>query len=237
MFYVGITLNENDRRLLIIFLIFLLVLFIILGLVGMGIRLLFKKQGKRVDSFLHDPVVYRVISSPEHLKKYGKKKNAQLFVREASPAILIGLALLAFYVVYSSITGEWAVNHFERFSTVFYAYDWNDESIYVTLWGMRLLNEWPPLIHAPYLEASYWASYAIVPLFLVFLVYYLVAAMAYLSRALTLRSRMRTVYEKTLEGYNFYDALKGDKEKALASEAAKAEIKQEEAAASSEQKS
>ena len=61
--------------------------------------------------------------------------------------------------------------------------------------------------------------------------------MAYLSRALTLRSRMRTVYEKTLEGYNFYDALKGDKEKALASEAAKAEIKQEEAAASSEQKS
>ncbi len=236
MFYVGITLNENDRRLLIIFLIFLLILFILVGLIGMGVRLLFKKQGKRVDSFLHDPVVYRVISSPDHLKRYGRKKNAQLFVREASPAILIGLLLLAFYLVYSSISGEWAVNHFERFSTLFYVYDWNEESIYVTLWGMRLLNEWPPLIHAPYLDSSYWASYVIVPLFLIFITYYLVASMAYLSRCLTLRSRMHTVYEKTLEGYNFYDALKGDKEKALASEAAKAEIKEEQASAN-EQKS
>lgn len=232
---VGITLNENDRRLLVIFLIVLLVLFIILGLVGMAIRSLFISQGKRVDNELHDAVVYRVIGSPEALKKYGRKKNAQLFVRQSSPAILIGFFLLAFYLVYSSISGEWAVDHFSRFGTLFYEYDWEDESIYVTLWGMRLLNEWPPLVHGPYLDPEYWASYVIVPLLLVFVVYYLVASMAYLSRTIMLNRRARSVYEKTLEGYNFYDALKGDKEKALASEAAKADIKKEEEA--KEQKS
>ncbi len=227
-FLAGITLSENDKRLLVIFLVIVLVVFILIGLLGMLVRSLFRHEGVKIDDEVHDAVVYRVVASPDELRVYGEKKNRRVYMKEMTPPFLIGLGLLLFYIVYSAAIGDFSINHFDRFSTLFYVYDWNDPDIYVNLWGMNILNEWPSLIHAPYLDGQYWASYLTIILFAVFLVYFLYVSMAFLARSVYLRRRCRSVYEKTLEGYNFYDALKGDKEKALSSEKAKSDILKEE---------
>jgi len=205
--FIEVSMSDNDRKLLIVLMIILVLLFILLGLIGMLIRFTMQQQAKRIDTFMHDPVVYRVLADPEHFRKYGYRVNNRLLYHQALvPFILAGVSLV-FYIIYATVTGGWAEDFFGHCSTLFFTWKWNDPAIYANFWGITLLTRWPDLQSAPAPEAVYWASYILVPLWLTSIVYYLVVIQAYFARFLMINRRSRTIYEKSLEGYNFYSTM------------------------------
>lgn len=208
-FLVGISLNESDRRLLIALLIVALVVFLLLGALGMLIRYVTGKMSRRMDYEIHDAVVYRVIQTPEQLKKYGNAKNNQLFFRQSSPAILIALGSLLFYIVYSLCVKKWDTDFFGQFGTLFYHFDWGNPNNYAQVFGLTLLAKWPDLLSSPTLHGEYWGAYVLVPLWLIAITYYLLMCQAYMARLFLLRKRTHTVFEKSLDDFNFFDDVKG----------------------------
>ncbi len=205
---VGITLNDSDRRLLIALLVVALIIFLLLGCIGMLMRYVSGRMSRRMDYEIHDAVVYRVIQTPEQLSKYGRAKNRQLFWKQSSPAVLIALASLIFFLLYSGITSEWGANHWKNFSSLFYQFDWGNEDNYATVFGVTLLAKWPDTIATPTWVSSYWASYVLVPLWLISIVYYLVCVQGYIARAFLLNKRTHSIFEKNLDDFNFFDDVK-----------------------------
>ncbi len=206
--FVSVTLNDSDRRLLIILLVIALIVFLLIGALGMLIRYLNKRMSRRMDYEIHDAVVYRVIQTPEQLSKYGRAKNRQLFWKQASPAYLIAIASLIFYIAYSLICKNWKEDYWGNFSTLFYQFDWGNPDNYANVFGITLLAKWPEAIRVPSWHNEYWASYILVPLWIISVIYYLVACQAFLARAFLLNKRTHTVFEKNLDDFNFFDDIK-----------------------------
>jgi hypothetical protein len=209
MSLIDISLNETDRRLLIVLLIVLILFFVLLGLLGMLIRWISIEFAKRMDYELHDVVVYRVIQDPRSLRKYGLIKNNRVLFKQAIAPFIIAFVSLILYLVYSSVTGQWAEDHFTEFSTLFFNFNWSDPKIYANFWGMTLLTRWPDWIPSagPMWVSDFWASYLLVPMWLVSAVYFAVDIQAFVARLVMLERRCRTVFNKSLDGYNYYDTV------------------------------
>lgn len=207
-FLVEFALNENDKRLLIILLFILVFLFIIVGMIGMLIRFITIKFGRRMDYEVHEAVVYRVISSPEQLKKYGNIKNNRYLVRTSVIPFLIALFSLLMWVVYSIVYGIWTRDYFAEFSTLFYNFDWGNPDNYVNFWGLTLLAKWPEAVSTPTWINEYWGSYILVPLWLTAIIWYAIIIQGYIARALRLNKLSHSIFEKSLEDFNYFDDVK-----------------------------
>jgi hypothetical protein len=210
--FVEITMSENDRKLLIILLVLAVLVFILLGLLGMLLRYVMQRQGKRMDYYMHDPVVYRIISDPKHFRKYGIAQNHRILFREALGPFIIGAVSLAFYITYALITINvtgmgWTQDFWGQFKDLFYVWDWGNDNCRTTVWGVSVLARWPDLLSAPHWVGEHWASYILVPLWITAAVYYAIVVQAYISRGIIIARRARTIYEKSLEGYNYYDTM------------------------------
>jgi len=199
------TINEGDKRLLIVLLVFSLLFLLIIGLVGILIRFLTNRFSGRMDYEIQAAVRYRVIHTPEQLWKYGLIKNRRRFFKEASIPVLIALFSFFFWLGYSAISGIWSRNYFGEFGTIFFLWDFGDPDSYVNFWGMTLLAKVPPLISSPHLVAEYWVSYILVPLWLIAIGWYVVNIWSYVARLTLLRRRMHTIFEKGLENFNYFD--------------------------------
>ena len=209
-YYVEFALSENDKRLLFILLIVFLIIFLLLGLIGVLIRTISKVFSRRMDYEIHEAVTNRVITTPEQLKKYGRVKNNRLFFKQAIPPFIILAVSLLMYLVYSFATGIWGEDYFGHFSSLLYTWDWGNPENYAEFWGLTLLRRCPPLLNEPHFVAEYWGSYILVPLWLTAITYYLVIIQAYVARAMMLEKRSHTVFEKSLEDFNYFTDTKKD---------------------------
>lgn len=205
--FVEISMSENDKRLLIILLVIAILLFILLGLIGMLIRYIMQEQGKRIETYLSDGVRYRVVSDPEHFKKFGWKVNNRMLYKQALVPWILGAVSLLVYILFAAITNEWGRDYWGEFRTLFYQWDWGNSDNFVNVFGLHLLAKWPDLLSAPSWHNEYWISYVLVPLWLTSIIYYLVVAQAYLSRGIAISRLARSVYNKSLDGFNYYDTL------------------------------
>jgi ABC-type multidrug transport system fused ATPase/permease subunit len=206
MTFVSVTMNDSDRRLLIALLIVLLILFVILGLIGMLIRFINRKFAERMDDEIHDALYYRIIQDPKTLKRYGRAKNNRRFFKQMLPPFAIAVASVIIYVIYSAFFGNWADNHFARFGTLLIQFDWSDPSLYSQFFGLTLLSKWPTVLSYPRWVGEYFVSYVLVTMWIVAGIYWLIVVQAYAARTGMLRRRLRTVFNKSLENFNFYDA-------------------------------
>lgn len=207
-FLIEFALNDNDKRLLIVLLFILVFLFLIIGLLGALIRFITIKFGERMNYEVHDAVIYRVISTPEQLKKYGHIKNNRYLVKKSVVPFLIALVSLVVWIIYSTITGIWARDYFADFGTLFYNFDWSNSDNYATLWGMTLLARWPDVISSPTWYNELWGSYILVPLWLTSIIWYAVVIQGYLARALKLNKLAHSIFEKNLDDFNYFDDVK-----------------------------
>ncbi|MCQ2787225.1 MAG: hypothetical protein MJ199_02365 [Bacilli bacterium] len=198
-----IQLSENDKRILIALGILLILLFVIVGYIGLLVERIMKHQAKRAGTMMHDVVAAKVITNEKDFKKFGKKKNNRLFVKQSLiPMCILSVALLI-YIIYGAITRNWLLQIFdyktEGFGTLFFIWDFNDPSIYIEFFGMRIIGKWPPLISTPHWMAEAWASYIIVPCLFVGGIWYLVDVQAHIARAFRLKKLAKTVFNPTLD--------------------------------------
>lgn len=206
-----VQMSESDRRLTVIVLVIFVVLLFLVGLLGMLIRFIDKKFAYRMDAEIHEAIRYGAITDKKILKKYGMIKNFRVFYKQVIPALLVLLVCLIFWIVYSSTTGGWSIDHFSRFSTVMFNFDWSNPENFANFFGLTLPCRWPPLISSPNPVPEFWASYVIIPLFIGGLVYFFVVSWAFTVRYFQLRKRCRTVFNKSLDGYNYYDHVNAPK--------------------------
>ncbi len=218
MMKVLIQLTENDKRIIIALLLAVIIIFVLIGLAGMGIQRLMKWQGKKMDTLVHDAVITRVVADKKHLRRYGRKKNWNLFFKQAWPPLLVLIIAFLFLVIWCSVRKDFNYNLFDHnktgFSTILYLWRFGEPQYYTKVFGVTVLAEWPALLNEPHFEVDAIGSYIFVPLFLIGAIWYLVAVLAFISRRIRLYKLCTSIFEKSLEGFNVQKGF-GDQTKMI----------------------
>ena len=84
-----ILLSESDKKALIVLLVIAMVLFLIIGLLGVAVRKTMIYQGKKADNMLHDVAITHVVDTPAAFKKLGLKKKSGIHLLPTSRFTLI----------------------------------------------------------------------------------------------------------------------------------------------------
>ncbi len=181
-----------------------MVILLLAGFIGMLVRYITNKMGERIESNIAEPIKYRIIENGKDAMKYGRKKNARMFVKESTPSIIALTFVLIFWIVYSLCTlsgGGFSTNHFANFNDLFFKFDATWEKDFIGFYKLMSLSvkEYPQWVGA------HWASYIIVTIFILATTYLFIVSQAFIGRAIKLRRIIEETYKNSLKGFNFYD--------------------------------
>ncbi len=210
-----ILLSESDKKALIVLLVIAMVLFLIIGLLGVAVRKTMIYQGKKADNMLHDVAITHVVDTPAAFKKLGLKKNCRKLFKESLYPFLIAFIGLLIYLITNIATSRWNENPFVIFSELFYSFDWNAEEVWTKVFGITLLANFPPVSHRPTFILANLPFYIAAACFYVAIVYYLISCQAFISRAIMINRRASSVFEKSLEGFKASEDIKITPDKPL----------------------
>lgn len=220
-----IALSENDKRVIIAFVLIFILLFVLIGLIGMLVTKIMRAQGKTIDKMMHDIVVTGVVSDKKHFKKVAKIKSWRRLYKQARIPIIIALAATALLLVYYLITGYWDANIFgdwgapngeggKGFATLLFLWDFENCPT-TTIFGITIISDWPPLLNAPHFSVDAWGSYIFVPLIMTSIVWFFIVVQAFIARGLRIRKLAEQIYEKNLDNYNQAKALTGQNQNTI----------------------
>lgn len=182
----GLTMSESGKSMLIAFLMLFILIFIIAGYIGLIVERVMKRQAKRLDSLMHDVVAAKVVTNERAFRRLAIKKNNRLFFKQSLIGFLILLLAFIVYLINGAISKNWTPNLFdykkEGVATIFFLWNFDDPSIYINFFGMRIIGAWPPILNTPHWEVTAWASYIIFPCLLIGGCWYLVATQAHIAR-------------------------------------------------------
>ena len=198
-----IKLSENDKRVIIAIFLILILVFVLIGLIGSLIVRTMKWQGQKCDTLVSDVVTNHIVTTPTQLRNYARKKNARYFIKQAWIPILLILTGLLIIIIRDAVKQDWSYNPFntnDGFGTLLFICDF-DNAQYATIFGIKLLADWPPFI-APHFEQAALVSYFAIPPLIIGACWYLVAAQAYLARTIRAYQLSKKVFEKSLEDFN-----------------------------------
>ena len=201
-----IQLTENDKRIIFALCIAIILLFVIIGLLGSLIVRTMKWQGKKCDTLVSDVVTNHIVTTPHQLRVYARKKNRRCFLKQAWIPLILMIVAALIIVIRDAVLNNWTYNPFNidnGFGTLLFVWklEFNNSEQYTIIFGIKILAKWV-LINEPHFEVSALCSYIAVPLAVVGVAWYLVAAQAYLARTLRAIKLSKTVFEKSLEGFN-----------------------------------
>ena len=200
-----VQLSENDKRIIIAICLVLILVFVLIGLLGSLIIRTMKWQAKKCDTLVSDVVINKIITEPKHLRRYARKKNGRYFLKQAwIPVLLMTIGAIVL-VIHNCVFKNWAYNPFNKddgFASLLFLWDFSDADSYTTVFGLKVLAKWPPLLNEPHFVMDGIYSYIAIPLLIVGAIWYMIAAQAYLARAIRAWRLSKQVFEKSLEGFN-----------------------------------
>ena len=198
-----VTLSDNDKRLIFSILIVVIVVLVLIAFLGYLLFRIMRWQSRKMDTLIHDVLVYNVITDRKHLMSYGRKKNWALFFKQAYIPLLILLVAGIVLVIHNSLTNNWEYNPFstyDGFGTLFWTWKASGEFT-GTEWDI-IRFQLIVLDNEPHVVAEAWAGYVFGPLVIVGGTWYLVAVSCLLARTFMLIKRSREVFEKSLDGFH-----------------------------------
>ena len=200
-----VTLSDNDKKLIFALLLIIIVLIVLIGLLGYILFRLMKWQSKKMDTLVHDVVVYKVVTDRKHFIRYGRIKNWAMFFKQALIPLLIVILAFVVLIIHNSVTDNWAYNPFstyDGFGTLFYTWKFSGRYIGGTFirFAELVVDNYPHLIDIA------WCGYIFGPLVIIGGIWYLIASACLLARTVMLYKRSREVFEKSLEGYRQNEA-------------------------------
>lgn len=208
-----ISLSETDKRALIILVILLVVFLILIALIGVAVRKTMIYQSKRADTMMHDVTITHVVDTPKAFLNLGRRKNNRLLYRQSIPAFLLALLATIILIIGNLVNGRWGDNIFAVTGELFFAYDFDSAIVHV--FGIPLIGNWPAVIHSPEFHIENLYVYMETLFYVAAIIVEAVACQAYISRWQMLHSRARTVFSKSLDGYNASDDIKVKRDKPL----------------------
>lgn len=192
--------TENDKRFFLALALIIILLFVICGYIGMLIVRTMKWQGKKIDTLVHDAVVTKVVTNRKHLLAYGRKKNWRCFFEQARIPLLICIADIAFLLIYDAIKKDFSYNPFSMdkgFGSLFFTFE---EDGFMSWWIFAFKKY--KVTHYPTFIPEAWPGYIFCPIIIIAGVWYLVTVQCLISRTIRLQKLSKTIFEKSLEGYN-----------------------------------
>ena len=201
-----IQLSENDKRIIIALCLVLILVFVLIGILGSLIIRTMKWQGKKCDTLVSDVVTNHIVETPRQLRKYARIKNIRHFLKQAWIPIVIIIVGVLLIIIRDAIHNDWTYNPFnidDGFGTLLFIWDFKNPNYYTTIFGIKLLAEWPALIpdHPKFVPEAIFA-YIAVPCVVIGSLWYLVVAQAYLARTIRAYKLSKQVFEKSLDGFN-----------------------------------
>ena len=201
-----IQLTENDKRIIFALCIAIILLFVVIGLLGSLVVRTMKWQGRKCDTLVSDVVTNHIITTPHQLRVYAGKKNRRTFLKQAWIPIILMIVGVLIIIIRDAVLNNWAYNPFnidDGFGTLLFIWklSYNNPEEYTVIFGIKIMAKWV-LINEPHFEVAALCAYIAVPLAVVGALWYLVAAQAYLARTLRAWKLSKTVFEKSLEGFN-----------------------------------
>ena len=206
-FHTLISLSENDKRMIFSILLIVILLLVLIGVLGYALFRIMKWQSRKMDTLIHDVVVYKIITDKKHLIRYGRSKNWALFFKQAYiPLIIIAVGAIV-WIVRDIINNSWTYNPFstvDGFGTLFWTWKYSGEFTGSSIDFIRF--QIIVLDNTPHVVAEAWAGYIIGPCFIVGGLWYVIAASSLLARSFILQKRSREIFEKSLVGYRQNEA-------------------------------
>lgn len=205
-----VSLSENDKRLLIALLLVLILVFVLIGYIGMLITRIMKWQGKMLDNLVADALYTRVVTTRKHFFKYANKKNWRMFYKQSWVGILIIIVSVLVLVIRNAIVKDFSYNPFNQengFATVLFLWDFGNQDYYTTIFGIKVLSQWPGLINSPHFVLDAWASYVFVPGVIIGGLWYFWATQCFIARTIRMIRLSRTAFDKNLDNFNQNDAI------------------------------
>lgn len=197
--------SENEKRLFFVILLAIIVLLLLIGAIGYVIQRVMKFQGKKLDNYVYDAVVCRVITEDKHFKSYARRKNLQLFLKEAWIPLLIILSGIVVLIIKGSIDQKWDYNPFNRndgFATLLWVWDFENPIYYNEFFGLKLLSKWPDALNNPHFVVEAWAGYLSVPCFIVGGIWYAIVVQGLFARWIRKHQLVKDTFGKDLSKYN-----------------------------------
>lgn len=208
-FLASIQLSETDRKALIVLLILLVLIILVIGLIGMAVRATMKYQAKRADTMMHDVVKTHVVDSTKSFRRFGMRKNCRSLYRDSLYPFLVAVIGVLIWVFFNIATSQWGENVWDHFGELFFRFKTDNsqyppnDPLWVKVFGMTLLARWPEIVEGyPRFEVAHIASYIEVTLWLIAIFWYAYCCQAFIARTVRIMRRSRSVYEKSLEGFN-----------------------------------
>ena len=206
-----VSLSDSDKRLIFSLLLIVIIVVVLIALFGYILFRVMRWQSKKMDTLVHDVVVYKVITDRKHFIRYGRYKNWALFFKQAYIPLIIIIVAFIVLIIHNTITNNWAYNPFstyDGFGTLFFTWKLSGEYTGGALIKFAKLV----LDNTPHVVAEAWAGYIFGPLVLVGGVWYLVSISCLLSRTVLLYKRSKEIFEKSLDGYRQDETPKTNKE-------------------------
>ena len=216
--FILLSLSEGDKRLLFVLLLAIVLAVFIIGYLGFLLVRLMKWQGKKMDTLIHDVVVTKVITDKNHLIRYGRKKNWNLFLKQATIPLAIILFGAIILIIRNAVTRDYAYDLFSTnngFGTLFFTWKFTgdltgDANTWIRFNKLAVDNY-------PHFIASAWASYITAPCLLVGGVWYFIVTTSLVARTIKLYKRSKEVFEKSLDGFNQNEANSENKDETSSS--------------------
>ena len=200
-----VKLSETEKRVIFALVILVILVFALIAIIGSIIVKVMNYQGKKLDTAVSDVVTTRVITNKKQFFPYARKKNRQMFFKQSIVPIIILIIAAVVLLVYDIINKNFLYNPFNTtngFGTLIYTFDFKDESIYKTFFGVKVIADWPKVANTPHFVVEAWASYIFVPLAIIGGIWYLIVTQAFIARSLRMHKLANQIFEKPLDNFN-----------------------------------
>lgn len=209
-------LTENDKRLVLTFVIILIAILSLLIIFALIIEKIAKKQAQRIDILMHDIVVAGMVDSKRKFIGLANKKSMIYFYRHAR----IGAALIALHFISATIylaifkdytyAGLYTNYELYGFATILPIYDLNNV-VKTDFFGMfEIITGLGEPISTPHFAIEALYSYISIPVLIIGGCMFLFQVQGFLARTIRTHRLANKIYSKKLDNVR-YNGLAGIK--------------------------
>lgn len=211
--------GDTFKRIAIAILMIAILLLIILSALGLGTTVLMKKEQKRIDTACSDVVRTGIVKTPNHFRKYATKKNWVFFYKHARIPMLIMIFAVISLIIRGAITDDFLYNPYNRidgFGSLFPVRDFSTRHFTIES-GFKFDISFGDIITPANPNKQAIFSYFFVPIITIGQVWFLICCAGYIARGLRISSLAKSIFSKSLEGYNIneqiYSSIEENKQK------------------------
>ena len=187
----SITLDDKDKRILLIIFLGILLLLLFLGILNRLLHKYLEHSAKKIDPLVAGYIKYDLVLNEKELKKIGRKKAHVLFLKEATLPLLITIVIFCTFLIYCNICNVDWTYIFQVYDDIFLEF----EAPTTVIFGMTVWADWPTIVEGSIVVHNNFEGYIAYALFISITT----GSIWYLFASLRMNARIKKVDKKAKE--------------------------------------